>query len=122
MGSERRRFRRAELNHAVPVSLRPRAGEPASGEIVGQVKNIGLAGLLCQVPGPCALHAGDEVSCHVSIPPLQRRSFPFQRLLGNGTIVRAIPTEAAPATSSSPRVELAIAFMSDVTALGTIEY
>ena len=115
--SERRRFRRAEFNDAVPVSLRPRTAEPTPPGIVGHIKNISLAGLLCQVNHPCELKPGDEVSCQVSIPPPQRRSFPFQRVLGNGTIVRVMPTE-----NPAAALHVAVAFMPDVTALGAIEY
>lgn len=112
--SERRRFRRAELSEAVAVSLQPKRGESGSEPIVGRVKNISLAGLLCHIPGACALQPGDEVNCHVSIPPPQRRTFPFQRVLGRGTIIRVMPDTASQS--------LAVAFMPDVTALGTIEY
>lgn len=116
--SERRRFRRAELSESIPVSLRPRAGEVPPAEITGQVKNISLAGLSCSVPNSCGLQPGDEVSCQVLIPPSNRRNFPFQRILGRGTILRATPdASAAPASTT-----LAVAFMPDVTAFGTIEY
>ncbi len=123
--SERRRFRRAELTEAVPVSLHPRHNESDSPEIVGQLKNISLAGLLCQIHSPCELQPGDEVKCHVLIPPPQRRSFPFQRVLGRGTIVRVVPTKASSnSTPASPASswQLAVAFMPDVTAFGAIEY
>lgn len=99
------------------MSLQPRTGESSPAEIVGQVTNISLAGLLCHVAGSCVLQAGDEVNCHVLIPPPERRNFPFQRILGRGTVVRIMPD-----SSAAPSFNLAVAFMPDVTAFGAIEY
>ena len=122
---ERRRFRRAELD--VPVSIRALGEQGSTSEpIVGQAKDISLAGLYCHVKTPCSIASGQSVMCSVVIPPEQARWFPFTRVTGRGNVVRLEPVpEGRRAGEIQPEEQLmgvAIAFAADVTALGTIEW
>ena len=104
---ERRLFRRAELD--APVVMRLLATEGVSAEpMTGQLKNVSLAGFFCHVPASCPLQPGQQVISSVSIPPEHAQAFPFTRLHGKGWVVRRHP------------IGLAVAFTSDVTALGTL--
>ena len=120
---ERRRFRRAELD--VPVSIRAMGTQVTdTGPIVGEVKNISLAGVYCHVKASCALTPGQSVLCSVMIPEEQSRWFPFTRVTGKGSVVRLEPVPVGRRAGEEPTddhlVGMAIAFASDVTALGTI--
>ncbi len=122
--TERRRFRRAELD--VPVVIRPVERGETAGTLIGQVKNVSLAGVYCYMAAPCPLKVGEQVVCTISVPPEQARQFPFTRLLGKGWVARLEPIMKGRRTGESPSEDqllgLAIAFTPDVTALGTIEY
>jgi len=120
---ERRRFRRAELD--VPVTIRPLGTEEAAEmAVTGQVKNVSLAGVYCHVRAPCLLRPGNHVTCSISIPLEQARWFPFSRVQGKGWVVRVEPLpvgrRAGETPAEEPLLGVAVAFMPDVTALGTI--
>ena len=120
---ERRRFRRAAI--PVSVELRPTGKASGSGTAeVGQVQNVSLAGVYCNVAPSCQLKPGDSVTCSISIPPDQAQQFPFTRILGNGWVVRreAIPTgrRSGEQPTGVERFGLAVAFEPDITALGSI--
>jgi len=121
---ERRRFRRAELD--VPVSIRSWGQEETGEAITGQVKNVSLAGVYCHVPAPSPLKPGQQVICSISVPPEQARWFPFSRVQGKGWVVRMDSVQtgrrAGEAPPDEPLLGVAVAFMPDVTALGTIEW
>lgn len=122
--TERRRFRRAELD--VPVAIRSLDREGADTvAITGQVKNVSLAGVYCYVGTPCPLQVGEQVVCTISVPSEQARLFPFTRLLGKGWVARLEPIVKGRRAGESPTEEqllgMAVAFTPDVTALGTIE-
>lgn len=123
--SERRQFRRAELD--VTIAIRPiEEEEGASSTVIeGRVKNVSLAGVLCFVPTPCPLKTGQAVICSVTIPLEQARLFPFTRLNGKGWIVRIAPVapgrRSGDLTQGEQFLSVAVAFAPDVTALGTIE-
>ena len=118
---ERRKSRRADTEAPVPIELRDGNSAPP---VIGQVKNISLAGALCHVQAPCALKPGDEVICSCSLPREGARGFPFQRILGKGRVVRveavAGGRRAGETPSEQDLVAVAIAFAPDVTALATI--
>jgi len=120
---ERRQFRRAEMT--VPVVIRP-VGDDGSkaAPISGQARNVSLAGVYCYVPASCSLKADDSVTCSVSVPRDQTRTFPFTRVVGKGWIVRSEPVQegrrAGDSHGNESQVALAIAFAPDVTALGTL--
>ena len=124
--SERRQFRRAELD--VTISIRPLAEEEGASTTVieGRVKNVSLAGALCYVPTPCPLKTGQAVVCAVTIPLEQARLFPFARINGKGWIVRIAPAAAGRRsgdfTPGEQYLSVAVAFAPDVTALGTLEH
>ena len=123
---ERRRFRRAELD--VPVTIRPIGPpeEPEPEPLIGEAKNVSLAGVLCHVQAPCALTPGQSVMCTVEIPEELVKRFPFARLTGRGSVVRLEPVPAGRRAednrSEKQLIGLAIAFASDVTALGAMEW
>ena len=124
--SERRQFRRAELD--VTISIRPIEDDGASSMTVieGRLKNISLAGALCYVPTPCPLKTGQPVVCSVTIPLEQARLFPFARLNGKGWIVRIAPVATGRRSGDAVQqgeqlLSVAVAFAPDVTALGTLE-
>ena len=125
--SERRQFRRAELD--VTIAIRPieeEEGTSSSVVIEGHVKNVSLAGALCYVPTPCPLKTGQAVLCAVTIPLEQARLFPFARINGKGWIVRIAPVAAGRrsgdfAQQGEQFLSVAVAFAPDVTALGTLE-
>ena len=123
--SERRQFRRAELD--VTIAIRPIEEEEGASMTVieGRVKNVSLAGALCYVPTPCPLKTGQAVVCSVTIPLEQARLFPFARINGKGWIVRIAPMAAGRRSGDFAQGEqslsVAVAFAPDVTALGTLE-
>ena len=125
--SERRQFRRAELD--VTIAIRPieEEGTSSSTVIEGRVKNVSLAGALCFVPTPCPLKTGQPVVCAVTIPLEQARLFPFARINGKGWIVRIAPVAAGRRSGDAAQqggeqlLSVAVAFTPDVTALGTLE-
>lgn len=126
---ERRRFRRAELD--VPVTIRQADNHSThdSEPIIGQVKDVSLAGVFCYVKAPCALQVGEQVVCSVAIPQEQARWFPFNRILGKGWVARLKPIpmgrRGGDRLGTEPEEEilgLAVAFHPDVSALGTIGY
>lgn len=111
---ERRRHRRVEL--PVQVALRPAGTEPSSTPpIVGESKDIGLAGAYIKVKAPFQLPVGAPVSYSVDIPASEQRKFPFTRLLGTGWIVRVTPEP------DGPDVGVAIAFPSNATVLSAVQ-
>ncbi len=111
---ERRRHRRAEL--PVSVTLRPAGKDPSSApQIVGESKDIGLAGAYIKVKAPFQLPVGTTVSYSVDIPASQQRQFPFTRLLGTGWIVRV---DSEP---DGKDVGVAIAFPSNATVLSAVQ-
>ena len=124
--TDRRRYRRAELD--VPVTIRSTDQEGAKNAeaITGQVKNVSLAGVYCYVNAPCPVQIGEQVVCSISVPPEQARLFPFTRLLGRGWVARLEPVmkgrRAGETSSGEQLLGMAVAFTPDVTALGTIEY
>lgn len=126
---ERRRLRRAELQE-VGVIIRSAdaasdASLPESPEdvVIGQLKNVSLAGAYCYVKAPCRLKAGEHIRYSISVPPDLTRRFPFTRLTGNGWIVRVEPIprgrRMGETSSENELLGLALAFSSDVTALAT---
>jgi hypothetical protein len=121
---ERRRFRRADLE--VPVSIRTLDQGASAAPVIGQVKDVSLAGLYCYFKDPCPFASGERVACSISVPPEQARSFPFTRLAGKGWVVRREPLQPGRREGESQPGEslvgLAVAFMPDVTALGTVGY
>ncbi len=121
---ERRRSRRVELDAGLITIRQLKDGQEAA-PVTGQVKNVSLEGVLCHVKAPCALAKGDTVACSLSIPADQTRWFPFNRLLGNGLIVRVEPVASGRRAGENPSTEqllgLAVAFAPNVTALGTID-
>lgn len=123
---ERRRFRRAELE--VPVAIRAVGPheEPAPEPLVGETKDISLAGVYCHLKAPCTLAPGQSVMCTVAIPEELFKRFPFARLTGRGSVVRLEPVPAGRRAddnqSSKQLIGLAIAFAPDVTALGAMEW
>ena len=123
---ERRRFRRAALD--VPISIRPLGQEESAGPVMGQVKDVSLAGVYCYTKTPCRLQPGERVVCSISISQEQTRQFPFSRLLGKGWVVRLEPVPVGRREGEHPPEDeetvlgLAVAFTPDVAALGTIEY
>ena len=123
---ERRRFRRAELE--VPVTIRPVGPQEdaKAPSLVGETRNVSLAGVLCQVEAPCALTPGQSVMCTVEIPEELVKRFPFARLTGRGSVIRVEPVQegrrAEDNRSEKQLIGLAIAFASDVTALGAMEW
>jgi hypothetical protein len=122
---ERRRFRRAELD--VTAVLRSLTDEASAAEpIIGQVKDVSLAGVLCHVKAPCPLTPGEQVLCSITVPPEQARLFPFTRLHGKGWVVRieAIPVgrREGERPPEDELIGLAVAFTPDVTALSAIEF
>jgi len=121
---ERRRFRRAELE--VPVAIRA-VGPPEDAEpLIGEAKNVSLAGVYCHLQAPCALTPGQSVMCTVAIPEELVKRFPFARLTGRGSVVRLEPVRegrrADDNRSSKQLIGLAIAFAPDATALGAMEW
>ena len=122
---ERRRFRRADLD--VSVAIRP-VGEkgPVGEAVVGQLKNVSLAGIYCYVNAPCSLQVRQEVACSLAVPLEQVRFFPFTRLGGKGWIVRLDPItagrRAGESRSEEQLIGVAIAFAPDVTALASIDF
>lgn len=125
VGTERRRFRRADLE--VPVEIRKADQKGAEINTVrGTVRDVSLAGFYCFIENPSDLKLGDLVDCSVSVTEEQVR-FPFSRVLGRGWVTRLepnLPGEQADEQSSSKKsvVGLAVAFAPDVTALGTMSY
>ena len=121
---ERRRFRRAELD--VPVSIRSMEQEQSASPVVGQVKDVSLAGVYCYLKDPLPFKPGELVVCSIAIPPEQTRLFPFSRILGKGWIVRAEPVPLGRREGERPPEEeligVAVAFTPEVSALGTLEY
>jgi len=122
---ERRRFRRAELD--VPVSIRSPDGEQAeTTPVIGQIKNVSLAGVYCHLKAPCPFKPGDQLICSITIPPEQARLFPFTRLFGKGWVGRLEPIRMGRREGETPSGEelvgLAIVFSPDVTALGSVEF
>ena len=124
---ERRRFRRAELD--VPVTIRQANQDHSAGEpIIGQAKDVSLAGVFCYVKAPCQLQVGESVVCSIAIPQEQARWFPFARILGKGWITRIKPIAVGRrggdriAESEDALLGLVVAFHPDVSALGTIAY
>ncbi len=121
---ERRQFRRADVD--VAVEIRPQRDGGLGEPIAGQVKNVSLAGVLSYVQAPCALQAGDQVVCSMTIPESQNRFFPFTRLHGKGWVVRIDEIASGRRAGDVPEGEqwlgLAIAFAPDVTALGSIGF
>ena len=111
---ERRRHRRVEL--PVHVALRP-AGKEASSvpQVIGESKDIGLAGAYIKVKAPFQLPAGTTVSYSVDIPAGEQRKFPFTRLLGTGWIVRVTPEP------DGQDVGVAIAFPGNATVLSAVQ-
>ena len=125
--SERRQFRRAELD--VTIAIRPLEEEDGASNTVieGKIKNVSLAGALCYVPTPCPLKTGQAVICSVTIPLEQARIFPFARINGKGWIVRIAPVAAGRrsgdfAQQGEQFLSVAVAFAPAVTALGTLEH
>ena len=119
---ERRRYRRAELN--VPVAIRQLGSDGSPGtSMTGEVKNLSLAGVFCHVKAPSTMELGHTMICSTLIPPEERRAFPFTRIHGKCTVVRVetVPMgrRAGESQASEPLVGIAMAFASDVTALGT---
>jgi len=119
---ERRRFRRAELNVLMTMRL---VNQDAEAEpVIGQVKDISLAGAFCYTEAPCFLKLGDAVICSIAIPPEQARLFPFTRVLGKGWVTRLEPLLVGRREGERQPEEallaLAVAFSPDVAALGTI--
>lgn len=118
---DRRRFRRTELN--LPVSIRSLSSEDgAANPVIGQVQDIGLAGVYCYVAAPCSLKPDEPVICSVAVSPEQQRIFPFARLQGKGWVLRVGTVTRGRRAGESPTDEslvgVAIAFAPDVTALG----
>ena len=82
---ERRQLRRAQFDAAIEIRSRASQEVAANADpIIGQVKNVSLAGAFCHIEAPCSLTAGEQVTCSVCVPPEQTRSFPFTRILGKG--------------------------------------
>ena len=118
---ERRQFRRAELN--VPVTIRSLTPEGSASEpIIGQVKDVSLAGMYCTVIKPAPVASGDTIACSVSIPSDHATLFPFTRIAGKGRILRVDGRHrhAGAAAGDQERVGLAVAFAPDITALTAI--
>ena len=117
---ERRRFRRAELD--LPVSIRSLAQDGSADPVIGQIKDVSLAGVYCYVKSPCSLKPEEPVICSVTIPPEQQRVFPFSRLHGKGWVLRVGTVtrgrRAGESQTTEPLVGVAMAFAPDVTALG----
>ena len=110
---ERRRHRRVDL----PVQVKFRGAEEALSApwIVGEAKDVGLAGVYAVVLPPCQLSAGTTVNYSVDIPHEQQKQFPFAHVLGTGWIVRIISHEGG------KEVGVAIAFTGDTTALSAVQ-
>lgn len=106
---ERRHHRRVEL--PVSVSFRQQSGSSTTPEVIGQAKDVGLAGVYVNVPAPFHLPPGTVVSYSVEVPPDLQRRFPFTRLLGAGWIVRVQPKP------DGQTVGVVIAFSGNATAL-----
>ena len=123
--AERRRFRRADLD--VTVALRP-VGEkgPVGESVIGQLKDVSLAGLYCYANTPCSLQMRQEVVYALTVPMEQARFFPFTRLGGKGWVVRLEPITSGRRAGETPSAEqlvgVAIAFAPDVTALASIDF
>ena len=131
---EKRQHRRADVEGRVELrSFGVSSGQSAT-PVVGRADNVSLAGVYVRVPSPFPWLAGTAVSCAVNIPQDATKQFPFARLVATGRIVRVFPPKSPSgksSASSSSREEgkdagstadvgVAIAFTSDVTALGTI--
>lgn len=117
-GFERRQFRRAELD--LPVAIRPLMPEgSAAPSLVGQVKDVSLAGMYCYVTKPAPVASGDTIACSISISADHAKLFPFTRIAGKGRVLRvdARLRHGADALGNQERVGLAVAFAADVTAL-----
>ncbi len=124
IATERRRFRRAELD--VLVTIRPLDEQNLPGEpVICQLRNVSLAGLCCFVKAPSPFQQNDRVICSVSVPRDRTRVFPFTRLHSKGWITRVepVPTgrRAGESSSAEHMIGLAVAFASDATALATFE-
>ena len=118
---ERRQFRRAELD--VPVTIRSLTPEGSASEpIVGQVKDISLAGMYCTVIKPAPVASGDTITCSISIPADHAKQFPFTRIAGKGRVLRVEGghRHTSEASGANERAGLAIAFSPDITALTAI--
>jgi hypothetical protein len=122
--TERRRFRRADLE--LPVTVRPLNDQNVPGEpVICQLREVSLAGLYCSVKAPSPFKLNDHVVCSVSVPRERTRVFPFTRLHSKGWVVRVEPVpagrRAGESSSGEQMVGLAVAFASDATALATFE-
>lgn len=118
IGLERRQFRRAELD--LPVTIRPLTPEGSASEsIVGQAKDVSLAGMYCYVTKPAPVASGDTILCSLSIPADHAKLFPFTRIAGKGRVLRVDgrPRHGTDASGNSERAGVAVAFAADVTAL-----
>ena len=121
---ERRRFRRAEME--ISVTIRPaKTAAQGTAAVVGQVRDVSLAGVYCYVQPPCSLSAGDVVTCSVEIPPEASHAFPFSRVQGRGWVIRAEAVNPGRREDDLPQggeplVGVAISFAPDVTALATL--
>ena len=114
---EQRSHRRAEVEGRVEL----RGLEAGSKPLVGRADNASLAGVYAKVPAPFPWQPGALVSCTVNFPPEATRLFPFSRLAGRGRVVRVFEQQGKrSADTKEGEVGVAIAFTSDVTALGTI--
>lgn len=120
---ERRRFRRAELD--VQVAIRPVAQNASAEPVIGQVKDVSMAGVYCYVKSPCPLALDTPVIFSISVPFEHVRAFPFTRVLGKGRVVRAEPVpvgrRSGELRAGEPLQGLALEFAPDVTALASAE-
>ena len=128
---ERRQHRRADVEGRVELRSLEASGQ-AAAPVVGQADNVSLAGVYVRIPSPVPWRAGTAVTCTVNVPQDATKQFPFARLVATGRIVRVFPPKAPSGKSASSTareeekgadpadVGVAIAFTSDVTALGTI--
>lgn len=100
--------------------------ESSQRPISGRLKDLSLSGLYCYVTDPCPLKPGEAVVCSAEIPAEQARFFPFSWVAGKGRVIRIEPVSvgrrAGESPSDTPLLGVAIAFASDVTSLGTVEW
>ncbi len=121
VATERRRFRRAELD--VPVTLRPLLdGNEPGAPITGRLRDVSLAGLRCDIDASHAVKINDRLVCSLSIPRDYTRIFPFTRVHSKGWVLRVEPpAQGRSGAAGTEPVGLAIAFSPDTTALATFD-
>ena len=125
MVSERRRFRRADLE--LPVTITLLGDDDQHGEsLTCQLRNVSLAGLYCLITGPTSLKHDDRILCSLTVPRDRTRTFPFTRLHSRGWVLRVEPVHAGrrsgdTAPPGQQVFGMAVAFAPDATALATFE-